>query len=285
VPGRDDTQRKIFFMTEFSASPRVAAMSLWRNRDLIWQLAKREVIGRYRGSVAGLLWSFLNPLLLLVVYTFVFSVVFKARWSTGSDSKTEFAILVFAGMIVHAVFSESVNRAPTLILGNANYVKKIVFPLEILPWVALGSSLFHAAVSLVVLLLFFGAVNLHFHPTTVLAPIVLLPLLFYAMGVTWFLASLGVFIRDVAQTTGLITSVLMFTSPVFYPLSALPERYHPILYLNPLTLVIEQFRDVAIWGRMPNWRATLLSLIASVIVAWLGFAWFQKTRRGFADVI
>jgi len=272
-------------MTAIPISPRFAALSLWQHRNLVWQLARREVVGRYRGSVGGLLWSFLNPLLMLAVYTLVFSVIFKARWSVGSDSKTEFAILVFAGMIVHALFAEAVNRAPTLILGNANYVKKIVFPLDILPWVAIGSSLFHGAVSLAVLLMFFAAVHHYVQWTAVLAPVVLLPLIFYSMGVSWFLSSLGVFIRDVAQTTGLITSVLMFTSPVFYPLSALPERYQPLLYLNPLTLVIEQFRDVVVWGRIPDWNATLLSLAASLAVAWLGFAWFQKTRRGFADVL
>jgi lipopolysaccharide transport system permease protein len=272
-------------MNRWSISPRLAVLSLWQHRNLVWQLAKREVVGRYRGSIGGLLWSFLNPLLMLAVYTLVFSVIFKARWNAASDSKTEFAILVFAGMIVHSLFAEAVNRAPTLILGNANYVKKIVFPLDILPWVAIGSSLFHGSVSLAVLLMFFLAVNHHLHWTAVLAPVVLLPLVFYSMGVSWFLSSLGVFIRDVAQTTGLITSVLMFTSPVFYPLSALPERYQPLLYLNPLTLVIEQFRDVVIWGRIPDWNAMALSLALSLAVAWLGFAWFQKTRTGFADVI
>ena len=272
-------------ITTWHTSPREAASSLWHHRQLIWQLAKREVIGRYRGSIGGLLWSFLNPLLMLAVYTLVFSVVFKARWSPASDSRTEFAILAFAGMIVHGIFAEAVNRAPTLILGNVNYVKKIVFPLEILPSVALGSSLFHASVSIAVLLIFESLVYRALPATGLLAPFVLLPLVFYSIGVSWFLSSLAVYIRDVAQTTGLITSVLMFTSPVFYPSSALPERYQPLLYLNPLTLVIEQFRDVVIWGRMPDWKATSLSLALSLAVAWLGFAWFQKTRRGFADVL
>jgi lipopolysaccharide transport system permease protein len=272
-------------MSRFPIGPSAGLRSLWQNRHLIWQLARREVIGRYRGSVAGLLWSFLNPLLMLSVYTLVFSVVFKARWTPTSDSKTEFAILVFSGMIVHSLFAEAVNRAPMLILGNANYVKKVVFPLDILPWVAIGSSLFHAVVSLAVLLIFFAVIH-HYIPWTVLlTPIVLLPLLFYSMGVSWFLSSLSVYIRDVAQTTGLITSVLMFASPVFYPLSALPERFRPLLYLNPLTLIIEQFRDVVIWGQIPRWHALLVSLILSLAVAWLGFAWFQKTRTGFADVV
>lgn len=249
-------------------------------------MAKREVVGRYRGSVMGLLWSFFNPILMLTVYTFVFSVVFKARWGeTGSDSKTEFAIVLFAGLIVYGLFAECVNRAPNLILNNVNYVKKVVFPLEILPWVALGSALFHAAVSGLVLLLFFVAVHHYLNWTLIFLPLLLLPFILLIMGASWFLASTGVFLRDVGQTIGIVTNLLMFLSPVFYPASALPESYRPLLHLNPLTFFIEQTRDIVIWGKLPDWSGLGISLLLGIIVAWAGYFWFQKTRKGFADVL
>jgi lipopolysaccharide transport system permease protein len=272
-------------MQNFSISPKEMAASLWRNRSLIKALTQREVIGRYRGSVMGILWSFLNPVFMLMVYTLVFSVVFKARWSGGSDSKTEFALILFAGLIVFNLFAECVNRAPGLILANVNYVKKVVFPLEILPWVALGSALFHALISLVVwliaYLIFFGVPHL----TVLLLPLVILPFLLFVMGLTWALASLGVFLRDVSQFIGLVTTAMMFLSPIFYPVSALPEAYRHLLLLNPLTPVIEQARDVLYWGKVPDMSILTVYLLVAALIAWLGFAWFQKTRKGFADVL
>ncbi|KHK65793.1 ABC transporter permease [Pseudomonas frederiksbergensis] len=272
-------------MRNFSITPREQAASLWRNRNMIRALVQREVVGRYRGSFMGILWSFFNPVFMLVVYTFVFSVVFKARWAGGSDSKTEFALILFAGLIMFNLFAECLNRSPTLILANANYVKKVVFPLEILPWVAVGSALFHMAISLVVWLIayifLFGAPHL----TVLLLPLIVLPLIFLIMGLTWALASLGVYLRDVAQFIGILTTVLMFLSPIFYPASALPEKYQHLLMLNPLTPTIEYARDVLFWGRMPDFTILGIYLMGSVVVAWLGFAWFQKTRKGFADVI
>lgn len=272
-------------MRHFSISPKEMVASFWRNRDLILALTKREVIGRYRGSFMGILWSFFNPLFMLAVYTFVFSVVFKARWGAGSDSKTEFALILFTGLIVFNVFSECINRAPGLILANVNYVKKVVFPLEILPWVALGASLFHGLVSLVVWLLaysiFFGTPHL----TALYLPLIIFQLVLFIMGLSWFLASLGVYMRDVSQFIGVITTVLMFMSPVFYSAEALPEAYRGILYINPLTPAIEQARLVLYFGHMPDIQLLLRCLLMSILVALLGFAWFQKTRRGFADVI
>jgi lipopolysaccharide transport system permease protein len=222
---------------------------------------------------------------MLAVYTFVFSVVFKARWGGGGDSKTEFAVVLFAGMIVYALFAECINRAPNLIVSNANYVKKVVFPLEILPWVALGSALFHTIVSLSVWLVFYLAINASLHWTVLLLPLVLLPLIMFTMGICWFLASLGVYLRDVAQTVGIFTTILMFLSPVFFPVASLPLAFRPFIYANPLTFVIEQTRDVLIWGKLPDWSMLATSMIASALVACIGFAWFQKTRRGFADVL
>jgi lipopolysaccharide transport system permease protein len=216
----------------------------------------------------------------------VFSVIFKARWNVEGETRAVYALVLFAGLMMFSLFAECLNRAPSLILSNANYVKKVVFPLEILPWVVLGSALFHMVVSLIV---WTGFYVLLFHvappATALLFPVVFLPLALIVIGLSWLLAALGVYIRDVSQIIGIVTSVLMFLTPIFYPLSALPEPFRRFLYLNPLTLAVEQGRDVLIWGRLPDWRAYDVFLLIGIVVAWLGFAWFQRTRRGFADVL
>lgn len=233
----------------------------------------------------GVLWSFLNPIFMLLVYTLVFSVVFKSRWSGGSESKTEFALVLFAGLLMFNLFSECINRAPTLILNNQNYVKKVVFPLEILPWIVLGAALFHSAVSLVVWLVAYVILFGWPQTTIVYFPLILLPFVLFIMGLSWALASLGVFLRDVGQFIGLLTTVLMFLSPIFYPSSALPGAYQKFIYINPITPAIEMTRDVLFWGKAPEFTALGSYLVVSSIFAWLGFMWFQKTRKGFADVL
>jgi lipopolysaccharide transport system permease protein len=260
--------------------------SFWRNRELIWQMTRREVIGRYKGSVLGLAWTFLNPVLMLVVYTFVFSVVFKARWAVGGDeTRTQFAVVLFVGMIVHGLFAEVLNRAPGLILGNVNYVKKVVFPLEILPTISMGAALFHSLVSLLVLLIAFVVLNGFLHWTVIFIPLVLLPLVIFTLGLAWMLVSTGVYIRDIGQTIGIFTTVMLFVSPVFFPVTALPARFQPWMMANPLTFIIEQARDVLIWGTLPNWQGLGFYTLAATFVAWAGYVWFQKTRKGFADVL
>lgn len=272
-------------MQVFSASPYSAVRGAWQHRSLIKALIKREVVGRYQGSVMGLLWSLLNPLFMLGVYTFVFSVVFKARWGGGSGSKTEFALVLFAGLIVFNLFAECVTRAPGLIIAHANYVKKVVFPLEILPVVSLGAAFFHAAVSLLVWLTFYVAFMGWPHATLLLLPLVFAPLMLMTLGVSWALASLGVYLRDVGQLIGLVITVLMFLSPIFYPLSALPADYQPLLALNPLAPAIEWTRAVLYWGQAPDWRMLAIYWLLTALVACGGYAWFQKTRKGFADVL
>ena len=212
-------------MKEFSAAPCEIVASLWRNRDLLRASITREVLGRYRGSFLGIFWSFFNPLFMLAVYTFVFGVVFKSRWGEGSGSRAEFALVLFAGMIVFSLFSECINRAPHLIVGNQNYVTKVVFPLEIMPWIALGGALFNAAISLFVwvlaYLVFFGLPQV----TALYLPLILLPFALFIMGFSWALASLGVYLRDTSQFVGILTTVLMFLSPIFYPTKSLPEAH------------------------------------------------------------
>lgn len=259
--------------------------SFWGNRDLISQLTKRDVIGRYRGSLMGLAWSFFNPLLMLAVYTFFFSVVMKARWGGADGSRAEFAIFLFSGILVHGIFAECINRAPTLILANANYVKRVVFPLEIFPWVAMGSALFHSFISLVVLLIVQLTLDHQIHITSLYFPVIILPLVIMTMGFAWLLAAVGVFFRDIGQITAILTTVLLFMSPVFYPVTAMPERYRPLMMINPLTFIIEQARGALILDRTPDWLGLSYYGLAGVVSAWVGFWVFQKMRRGFSDVL
>ncbi len=262
------------------------AKGLWRNRQLIVQMTKREVVGRYKGSVMGLAWSFFNPVFMLVVYTFMFSVVFKARWGVeGEDSKALFAVVLFVGTIVHGLFAEVLNRAPSLILSNVNYVKKVVFPIEILPVISMAAALFHSMISLCVLLIAFVIFSGYLHWTTVFIPLVLLPFVILTLGFAWLLASLGVFLRDVGQVIGIVIMVMMFLAPVFYPVTAVPEQFRPFIMANPLTFIIEQAREVLIWGHAPNWLGLGIYTVAATVVAWAGYALFQKTRKGFADVL
>jgi lipopolysaccharide transport system permease protein len=263
--------------------------SFWRHRELVAQLASRDVLGRYRGSILGLLWSFFYPLFMLTIYTFVFGFIFRARGGggggTGGGGTAEFALFMFAGLIVYGLFSEVVNRAPAVILSNVNYVKKVVFPLEVLPLVITSSALFHMVISMSVLLMFFFAIHLYLPYTIIFLPLILAPLVLVTLGIAWFLASLGVYVRDVSQTVGILTSALLFLSPIFYPASALPDAVRTYLYLNPLAFIIEQTRQVLMVGEMPNWSGWVLYSAVSVVIAAAGFYWFQKTRRGFADVL
>jgi lipopolysaccharide transport system permease protein len=269
----------------FSSSFGEMFASFWRNRSLVVQMVQREVVGRYRGSLMGMAWSFFNPLLMLVIFTFVFSVVFKARWSLVENDKVSFAIIIFVGLIVHGVLAECINRAPTLVLSNVNYVKKVIFPIEMLPWVAFGSAFFHAMVSLIVLLGAQLLLDHHLPWTAIFFPIVLLPLFFITMGLSWFLSALGVYMRDIVQFVAILSNVLFYLSPVIYPVSALPEQYQPWMRANPLTFVIEEGRKTLIYGEIPDFASLSLITVIGLIVAWVGFVSFQKSRRGFADVL
>lgn len=256
------------------------------HHGLIRQLIRREIAARYRGSILGLAWSFFNPILMLLVYTFVFSVVFRTRWGGAvADDHVSFAIVLFVGMIIHALFAEVANRAPLLIVHNVSYVKRVVFPLEILPIVAMGSALFHALISLSVLLLAQYLLTGALPWTLVLFPLLIAPLILATTGVGWFLAALGVYIRDVAQTIGIVTTIMLFMAPIFYPVSVLSPKLQLLLYLNPLTFIIEEGRKVLLFGQLPNLPGWLLYSALSLAVAKLGFWWFQKTRKGFADVV
>lgn len=272
-------------MNSHSIHPTALVTSLWTNRRLIRTLVKREVLGRYRGSVLGIFWSFFHPLLMLGVYSFVFGEIFKSRFADNSHSRIEFTLLLFAGLLIFNLFAECINKAPTLILNHANFVKKVVFPLEILPWVAIGSALFHTIISLCVWILAHAFLLGWPQPTILLLPFILVPFSCLLVGISWMLASLGVYLRDINQVVTLGVSSLMFISPIFYPVASLPENIRTILYANPLTPVIEWTRQVMYWGEIPDLSGILMFTFACGSICWIGFFWFQKTRKGFADVV
>jgi len=260
--------------------------ALWQNRELLWRLTEREVMGRYRGSLLGVAWSFLNPLAMLAVYTFVFSQVFKARWGNLEQAgPLGFAVNLFAGLIVFNLFAECVNRAPGLVLANPNYVKKVIFPLEILAGVAVGEAGFHALTSLAVLMIF-ELIAFHALPITFIwLPLVWLPLVLGCLALTWLLAALGVFLRDIGQLVGVAVSMLMFLSPIFFPVSAFPMRWQLLLALNPMAQVIEQTRQVAVAGQNPGLDYLIGGTLLAGIASELSFRSFQKAKRAFADVM
>lgn len=267
------------------ANPLSPYLALSRHLELIVQLARRDVIDRYRGSLIGLFWSFVNPLFMLVIYTFVFGVIFKARWNAQTGGGFAFALTLFAGLNINSLFAECANRAPTLIISNTNFVKKVVFPLEVLSWSVVGAAIFHLLISTVALLVIALFTNGHIPWTVLLLPIIVAAFLPFVAGTIWLLASLGVFLRDLKQAIILITTTLMFLAPILYPKEMVPAQYRDWLYLNPLTVIVEASQDVLIWGRPPQWGILAIYTLLSTLFAWGAFAWFQRTRRGFADVL
>ncbi|KOS66603.1 sugar ABC transporter permease [Lysinibacillus contaminans] len=259
---------------------------MFTQRSLINQFTRREISNRYKGSYLGILWSLITPLMMLVIYTFVFSVVFQAKWGTGEEtSKVEFALLLLAGLLVFNIFSEVISKSPFLITSNPNYVKKVVFPLEIMPIVAVGSALFQAFISYLVLIVALFVLMGTFNFTALLFPIVILPLILFTLGLSWFLSSLGVYIKDVGQLIALVLPALMFMSPIFYPISVIPKEFHFVYLLNPITYVVEDARRTIIWGQFPHWDWVIIGTILGILFALSGYIWFKKTRKGFADVL
>ena len=267
-------------------NPFASLLDAWRHRELIWQLSTSEATSRYRGSVFGILWSFVIPIVMIVAYKFVFSVVFKARWrSPENESPLEFGIALYCGLIVFNVFSEVVGRCPALIRSNPNYVKRIAFPLQVLPIVALNASLFHAAINAIVLLGIVLLVHGGVAVTAGFALVALVPLALFTLGLAWWVASLSVYVRDLGHVMQLILQLLFFTTPIFYPLSAVPEPIRTVMSYSPLAVAVETARNALLFGQMPDWVMIEITAAGAFIVMLLGYAFFMKTKRGFADVL
>ena len=259
--------------------------ALFRHYSLVWELSKRDVLGRYRGASFGLAWSVISPFLMLAVYAFAFGTVMKSRWPHQPGGDHSYAVILFVGLIVHGFVSDCLIRAPTLVVGNPNFVKRVVFPLDVLPWPMVFSTLFHALVSAVVLAVLLLLVEHRLHVTFALLPFVFVPLLLLIMGVSWFLASLGVYFRDITQVMPVVATALLFLSSAIIPVSILSPNLQILFHLNPLTFFIDEARMVVLMGEPPNWSALGLATVGGYLVAWLGHAWFMVTQRGFADVL
>lgn len=257
------------------------------NKDLIIQMLMRSLAARYQGSILGVGWSFAQPLLMLGVYTFVFGIVFKARWGGADfgDSRSAFPLIMFCGMAVFHIFSESVNNSTMVVANNPGFVKKIIFPLEILPLCNVLTSLIFGLVWFALLLmgvvLFLGSGSW----TMLFLPIVLLPLLLLSSGLSFLVASLGVYLRDMQQIVNIVTQVLFFMTPIFYPTDLVPERIRWVLQANPLSILVEQTRRVFLFNQFPEVLPMLEVFAISMVIFQLGLLWFSKTKKGFADVL
>ncbi|MDG2422811.1 MAG: ABC transporter permease [Phycisphaerales bacterium] len=273
-------------------SPLQPLLSPWRHRDLVLRLGRRDIESRYRGSALGLIWAILQPLVLLAVYTFVFGVVFKMRAtkigleeSAAQVEEASFAMSLFAGLILYNLFSDCVGKAPSILRENVTFVKKIVFPLEILPWSTMVMAIFNAIVATIVFAVFYAFIEGVPPVTVLLVPIIVLPVIIMVLGLSWILMSIGLYVQDTQQVVGLVLMIALFTCPIFYPLWMVPDPWQNWLYINPLTVAIEMVREVTFAGTIPDIGIWLIYLGASVAVAWIGWTWFIITRRGFADAV
>jgi|TARA_B100001971_G_C18215662_1_gene553633 lipopolysaccharide transport system permease protein len=262
-----------------------ALTSASRNRELIGILAKREVEARYRGALMGNIWAFINPLIMLTIYTLVFKFIFKAKWANAPETDFAFSQLLFVGMIVHSLAGEVLTRSTTMILNNSNYVKKITFPLDILAWITMESALVHALISFFILCVFLIATSFPISITWLFLPMILFPFCLFLLGISWIVAAFGVYFRDLDQIMGLVVTALLFLSPVFYSVDSAPLPVQPFLQVNPLTLIIEQGRAVLIYQQLPDMSALALYYAFAFFVFILGFQIFSKLRRGFTDVM
>lgn len=284
-------------------SPLHLARLLARHRGLIVQFAQREIVERHRGAALGIVWNILNPLLSLAVFTFIFGVVMGVSWPPIPNPTPvafpahanpapppplpalPFVVILFCGQTIFHVFAESANRAPTLITSRRGFVRKVVFPIEILSVAAVGSTVVYLAVGIVLTLAAAVICTGHVSTTAWMFPIVLVPLYLLSLGVSWFLSSLGVFLHDIRQIVGVVTSLLMFCSGVFYPIDRIPENMRWLVSYNPLYVLVESGRRTLLWSQEPDWPALLVLTAASLIVMQCGYAFFAKSKRGMADVV
>jgi lipopolysaccharide transport system permease protein len=257
----------------------------WHYRQLVARLTAREIEARFRGSLLGKFWAGILPLFMLGLYTFVFGVIFQARWPGLEGSTLQVALLYFAGLIVFDFAFECVNRAPALLGEHLSYVKKVLFPLEILAWVVVGGALFRVLVGSAILLAFYLAIDGSPPASSIAVPVLVLPLALVAIGFIWFFSAIGVYIRDFRHAIVLLAPVTMFLTPIFYPVSTVPEPMRSILYLNPLTFIIESVRGALFLGTWPNWAALTLYIAGAWAFAWAGRSWFMFVRGEFADVV
>lgn len=270
----------------FPITPWAIARHFYEKRNLIRQLLRREVVGRYEGSFLGLFWCVLNPLLMLAVYTFLFSVIFERTWAAGAQEGIGYyAVVLYAGLIVFYLFSEVAAPAPSIVTSNPNLVTKVVFPLEILPLVRTLAALVRALPSIAILAIAVWIVLGRVPWTFVFLPLVIFPMTLLTLGIAYFLAFLGVFVRDIAYSMAMITRIVLYLSPVFYPIASIPRRVQPWLWLHPIARIVEDSRRVAVFGELPDFAALAVATLISALLAWFGYVVFMSFKHAFADVI
>jgi len=260
--------------------------SLLNNKYLFLQMLKRDIQKRYRGSQLGFLWAFFYPVLMLLVYSFVFGMVMDVKWGVAGQDNIDFGLILFAGLLCHGLMAEVVIGSVASITSNSQYVKKVVFPLEIISLVGLANAVFHMFLGMIILLAIFIMRGNSLEWTILLAPVVLFPFVVFLLGLSWLLSVLGVYIRDLGQVVGVMMTVLMFLCSIVFPFDRLPVELQPfVLWLNPLTIIVEELRAVVLFGQLPNWELLGLYSIGAFAMLFAGTWLFSRTRDGFADVI
>ena len=260
--------------------------SFFQNKYLFLQMLKRAIESRYRGSQLGFIWAFIYPILMLLVYTFVFGIVMRVKWGIDGHDNIDFGIILFAGLLMHGFLAEVLIGAVGMITGNSQFVKKVVFPLPLLSMVSLANALFHMLLGMLILIVILLLSGGSLYWTVLLVPVVLAPFVMFLLGASWFISVLGLYMRDLSQFMGVLVTVMLFLGPIVYPFESIPEQLKVyVLWLNPLTIVVEQFRAVLLFGQMPDWQLLGMYTVLAGIMLWFGAWFFNKTRDGFADVI
>lgn len=276
----------IRLIQSFLSAPGDVARTIGSSRLIVRLLVRRDILGRYRRSVFGTAWTVIQPLMMFAIYAYVFSVVFQVRFpSRVPEVEIEYGIILFSGLMMHVFLAEVLVRSPMLVLENVNFVRKVIFPLETLSVVAVLTGLFGLAINLAILLLALLAYGHALHPTVLLLPLVWAPFVLLTLGLSWFLASLGVFLRDTGQVIGILSTVLLFGSTILIPVDLIPEGLRDLVQFNPLTLVVDETRNLVLWGHLPDWAALARYAVVAIAVAWVGAFWFARSKKGFADVI
>lgn len=267
--------------------PTLLPREIAHNFTLVRHWSKRQLALRYVGSYLGYLWTFAMPLLMLLVYTFVFGIIFKARWNAlGAEETTgNFAVIMFCGMSIYNIFSEAISTSARCVVDNPNLVKKVVFPLAMLPVSQTLASFAIGQLWFALVLLGAYFMDMPLHWTIFLFPLVLVPLALISLGCAFFVSALTVYLRDIPHLVGIILQIMFFLTPIFYPETMVPEKYRAIMYYNPMTHIVQQGRELLLFGQIPDPQGIALVWGVSMLVCQLGYVWFLKVKKGFADVI
>ncbi len=258
---------------------------LIQNHVLVSGLARRQISAKYRGSMFGMFWAVLTPLIMLGVYTFVFTVIFDRGWKDQLEGKTNYALFLYMGLVCHQFLSECINRGPNLIHENKTYVKRIIFPLDALPWVFTATACFGLVVNYSILLIL-SLIIYGLPPITVLLmPLVFIPLIFFGLGIIYLFAAIGVYVRDLRQVSMLLVSLFLFGTPIFYPLQAVPESMRWIFTLNPLATIVTQGREMTFFGNLPQFDLIALVWLQTLVFVVVSSFIFSRLRQSFADVV